>query len=217
MQPTFHLDTSKFSLTDLRKSFESRTLLPSRAILKNKLTQHFKTLKSEGINSLKELLSALKNKSAIEHVSEKTGISVEYLTILKREAGSYLPNPVTINKFPGIDPKVLQKLEYLGIKNSKQLFERTVTKEDKKQLAKDTGLSPGQFEPVIALCDLSRLYGVGPVFARLLLDIGIDSVKKFLSCTHKQIKEMYEKATGKKADFTENDIRFTLEIAKYLQ
>ena len=69
---------------------------------------------------------------------------------------------------------------------------------------------------VVQLSDLVRLYGVGPAFTRLLYDVGIKSVEAFLKYGPKEIVKIYEKRTGKKADFAEKDIRFSYEMAREL-
>ena len=65
--------------------------------------------------------------------------------------------------------------------------------------------------------DLARLYGVGTVFARMIYDVGIRSVKTFIQYDAEEFVSLYEKATHKKADFSVNDINFSLELAKELE
>ncbi len=192
-------------------------MIPSRKPLKEKLKSRFRTIKSAGVNSVGDLIRVLKNKPKIEAFSKRTGVSIDYLTLLKREAGSYFPNPVRLDRFPGIKSHAVSKLEKIGISNSKQLFDRTVATGDRKALVSESGLSEDEINEFIGLSDLSRLYGVGPVFARLILDIGIDSVKSFLSHRPEEIITIYEEQTGKKADFTVHDIRFTLEMAREME
>ena len=66
------------------------------------------------------------------------------------------------------------------------------------------------------MSDLARLYGVGPVFARIIYDVGINSVKGFIKYSAKEFITIYENKTHKKADFGEGDINFSIEIAKEL-
>ena len=212
----YHLDPEKISLEQFRQSLQARELIPSRVILKETLAERFEVLSSMGISNLKELIDSLKSKAKIENFSKQTGLPVGYLTILKREVGSYFPNPVPLNKFPGIEAQVLLKLEKLGLKNSKQLFNSAKTNKGRQSLCSDTVISEQQLMELVQLSDLVRLYGVGPVFARLLYDVDIKSVESFLTYGPKEIVRIYEEKTGKKADFAEKDIQFSYEMAREL-
>jgi hypothetical protein len=217
MSKEYHLDPEKVSLEKLRLSLEMRKLIPSRLILKEKLSTRFEILSSAGILNLKELIDALKSKKKIEVFSKWTGLEVEYLTILKREASSYFPNPVRLSSFPGIKADVIRKLEENGLKNSKQLFYATTSRAKRERLCLETGLSDIEIMEVVQLSDLVRLYGVGPAFARLLFDTGIRSVEKFLEYGPQDIVRIYEEKHQKKADFSESDILFTHELARELE
>lgn len=216
MDATYHIDLDSFSLERFEASLASRELIPSRQLLKEKLRRRFKILETHGITTLGELIRALKTKPLIEAFAKKTGLEVNYLTVLKREASSYLPNPVKLDKFPGIDRHVVAGMEQAGIRNTKHLFEKTLTPKAKRQLLEQSKISAKDLDELIALSDLSRLYGVGPVFARILYDIGIESVHAFVSHNAEEIIAIYEQATGRKADFTPSDIRFTLEMSAQL-
>ena len=118
--------------------------------------------------------------------------------------------------FPGINPKDIQALETIGIRNTKQLFNRGQNRKEKKQLSIETGIPIENLDEFFALSDLARLYGVGPVFARIIYDVGIKSVNDFVKYEAHEFITIYENKTGKKADFGVNDISFSLEIAKEL-
>ncbi len=98
MSTKYHIDAGKFDLKKFRISLESRILIPSRMILKEDVRVRFQMLESVGLHNLEDLMSALKNKNKIANFSKKTGLPVEYLTILKREAGSFFPNPIQLRK-----------------------------------------------------------------------------------------------------------------------
>ena len=69
---------------------------------------------------------------------------------------------------------------------------------------------------LVCLSDLTRAYGVGPVFARIIYDVGIKSIREFVQNTAEDFIEVYEKKEQKKADFGINEIQFSLELAKEL-
>lgn len=188
-------------------------MIPSRAILKDHLSTRFDIISSQGINTLGELISSLKTKPLIEAFAQKSKLSVDYLTILKREASSYLPNPVQLKQFSGVDTEVVSELGKRGINSSRQLFDRA---DELRMLSSDTGVPSQQIRELMCLSDLCRLYGVGPVFARILYDIGIDSVQTLAAHSGAEIVDIYEDQTQKTADFSARDIEFTLELARDL-
>ena len=67
---------------------------------------------------------------------------------------------------------------------------------------------------LVCLSDLVRAYGVGPVFARMIYDVGIKSIKEFVEYTAEEFIRIYEEKEQKKADFGINEIQFSLELAK---
>ena len=55
-----------------------------------------------------------------------------------------------------------------------------------------------------------RAYGVGPVFARIIFDMDIKSIKEFVENTAEDIIRIYEEKEQKKADF--GSMRFGLVL-----
>lgn len=217
MSAKYNVDPTRMSLATLERNIGSRELVPSRRVLKNDLKKAFGQLAAMGIHSLQELLDALKNKKKLEALAQESGLEPEYLVLLKREASSYLPKPVRLSTFPGIKRQTIAKLESEGITNTKHLFELAHTEAGQTKLSRKTGLSTKELAELVALSGLARLYGVGPAFARMLCDLGIDSVAAFVKLEPKEIIALYEKESQKKADFTESDIKFTLELARSLE
>lgn len=216
MGKQYQIKLEKYSLQKFKKNLESREMIPSRTILKSEIDQRFAMLANADISNLKELIDRLKTKQKIEQFSDDTGLSTEYLTILKREANSYLPSPVRLDKFPGVEARYVNRLEAEGIKNSRQLFNRAKAREDRNQLAQRTEIPLDKLNELVCLSDLVRAYGVGPVFARLIHDVGIKTINEFVSYTAAEIIEIYEKKEQKKADFGVNEIQFSLELAQEL-
>lgn len=216
MGKQYDLDIEKLSLQKFKKSLQQRDLAPSRVILKDNIENRFKTLDLNGVRTLKTLVDVLKTKQKIENFSKKANLSVDYLTILGREARSYLPKPINLKQFPGIDPKTIKSLEQVGIKNTKQFYNRVTFAKQANQISKMSGVSTKNIGELSSLSDLTRLYGVGPVFAIMLNNVGINSVERFAKCTAAELIELYENETQKKADFSEKDMNFSLYLAKQL-
>ena len=212
----YHIDIEKYSLQKFKNNLSSREMIPSRVSLKDELDERFKILEINGIKNLKELIDVLKTKPKIELFSKETGLTIEYLTLLKREAKSYLPNPIRLDKFPGIPTKYVDRLDAEGIRNSRQLFNEAKNKNERDQISKRTEIPIEIMNELVCLSDLARAYGVGPVFARMIYDVGIKSIKEFVENTAEEFIRIYEDKEQKKADFGVNEIQFSLELAKEL-
>ena len=216
MKSSYHIDPKEFTLQYLEENLLSRELIPSRKSLTEGIQAKFKLLRGEGIQTLDDLIGRLKNKKGMEEISIQTGISLDYLTLLRREANSYLPNPVALSKFPGIDRNVISILAENGIKNSRHMYEKACTESDRKQLSERIGLKNEVLKELVGLSDLVRAYGVGPVFARILFDTGIHSIQELIQYTSEEIIMLYEDTFHQKADFSLRDMNFSLEIARAL-
>ncbi|HDD61296.1 MAG: hypothetical protein DRI65_06855 [Chloroflexota bacterium] len=216
MAASYHINPSKYPLQELKKDLLNRDLIPSRKPLKDDLETNLQILEGKGIQTLGDLIDALKNKNKIREISSLSGISEKYLTLLRREANSYLPNPVPLDKFSGFGASEIQNLAAAGIKNSRHIFELAYKNPDLGSLPIDFGVSPETFSELVGLSDLSRAYGVGPVFARILYDAGVHSINEFRSYTPQQVIDLYESKTGKMADFSISDIKFSLNLVQAL-
>lgn len=216
MAKQYHLNLEKYSLQKFKNNLKSREMIPSRVRLKDDLDGRFKKLERIGITNLKELTDRLKTKPKIEAFSKETDLTTEYLTLLNREAKSYLPNPIRLDKFPGIPTHDVKRLETEGIKNSRQLLNEVKDSSGLDHLSQRAEISFEVINELVGLSDLARAYGVGPVFARLLYDVGIQSIQEFVAKTAEEIIGIYEEKEQKKADFGINEIQFSLELAKEL-
>lgn len=216
MSKRYQIDLEKYSLQKFKNSLQSREMIPSRISLKDDLDTRFRILENCGIVNLKELIDRLKTKEKIEQFSQETHLSIQYLTLLNREAKSYLSKPIRLDKFPGVQKEYLNQLEEEGIHNTRQIFLEAQEKSEREQWSKEIGIPKEALNELIGLSDLSRIYGVGPVFARLIYDVGIRSVKEFVAYTAEDFIRIYEEQTQKKADFGVGEIQFSLELAKEL-
>jgi len=217
MKAHYHIHLEKYSLQKFKHNLESRDMIPSRVSLKEDLDDRFRVLDNAGITNLKELVTALKTKPKVEEFSKETGLSIQYLTLLSREARSYLPNPVRLDKFSGVSSATIEKLEATGIKNSRHLFNAVQTKAEREELAQQVEIPIEHLDELFGLSDLSRVYGVGPVFARMIYDVGIQSVRKFVRYSANEFINIYETQTQKKADFGINEIEFSIILARDLE
>jgi predicted flap endonuclease-1-like 5' DNA nuclease len=217
MKDQYHIDMEEYSLGKFKQDLQSREMIPSRVSLKDDLEARFIILESAGITNMKELVNTLKTRQKIESFSAETGLPVEYLTLLKREANSYQPAPIRLDRFPSVASEHTGKLSDAGIKNSRQMFNQAGKKEARQLLSQETGLPMEVLDELAGLSDLSRAYGIGPVFARMLYDAGISSIQEFSENSAADIVRLYEEATDKRADFGLNEMQFSLDLARELE
>jgi len=220
MTDDYHIDLERFSLERFRDILITGEVLPGRKILKEKISERFEILKSMGIRNLKELIEALKTKVKVERFSQESGLPKDYLIILRREANSYIPRPVNLKDIPGVDSEYIERLAAVGIKHTKHLFERARFKRDRAELSRLVNVPTDTLLELVKLSDLARIGGVGPVFARIFLDAGIDTLEKL---SNSSADEVFERtiAVNKEKGYTKvmatlKDVKLCVNTAREL-
>ena len=175
---TYYIDLEKISIDEYRIKLASSYLPPGRMVLKDKIDERFGYFQSIDIKNIKELIQLLKKKEKVAELTKFDFFSVDYLKILLRELNSILPKPNKITEFTRISKETAEILEKNGIKNTEKLYDRVITKSDRKQLAESTGIKEEEVLTLTKLTDLSRIKWVGATYAQMLYDLGIDTVEK---------------------------------------
>jgi hypothetical protein len=102
--------------------------------------------------------------------------------------------------------------------NTRDFFERLQTEEQVAKVSLETGIPVARLKELHALCDLSRITGVGGVFARVIYEAGIRSSREFaLSDASKQLlhyRAVIDKHGYKAGHFSEEDIRYCIDYAR---
>ena len=111
-------------------------------------------------------------------------------------------------------------LELHGIRDSKQLVENGAKLKDRQNLSEKHNLPFDKLSELVCLCDLVRITGVGPVFAGIIYDAGINTVKNFLSYDAIELFERLTKTNSEKGftkvKFTQKDIEYCIEHGRDL-
>ena len=214
----YYIDLEKISIDDYRIKLESAYLPPSRMILKDRLDERLGYFKSIGIENVKGLIQLLKKKDKFAELSKVECLSVNYLTILLRELKSTLPKPNKIKDFVGISKDIADKLEKIGIKNTEKLYDKVISKTDRQDLAYITGIRDKDILELTKLADLSRIKWVGVTFARMLYDLGIDTVEKASKTDpvklHASINQLNKEKSIYKGQIGLNDMKIFVNAAK---
>ncbi|KAF5433514.1 protein of unknown function (DUF4332) [Candidatus Methanophagaceae archaeon] len=218
MDDSYYIDLGNFTIEKYKNVLEQAEMLPSRIILKEKIAERIQCLKENGIKNLEDLISVLKTTEKVKYFAKKSGLPEDYLLILRREVNSYQPKPVNLKKFPGVKGEAIEKLARIGIKNTKHLFEKVKTQKERDELAKQTNITNEELLELVKLTDISRVKWIGPIFARIFLDSGTDTVEKISKSTaenlFKELVEINNKKEYTKGNFTAKDVLLCINIAK---
>lgn len=171
-------DLSKITLDEYKKELKTGRLLPSRQPLLEDIDEKFNILKKEGYSNLADLKKGLDNKKKFDEMVKKTGLSGDYLKILKREVGNVLPVPIKFSEIPNISEKIIKKLTDLNITNTEVLFPYIVDNQSRKEFLKKSGLNDDEVMWLTKIVDVSRIKWVGPKLAKLIVDTKFDTVEK---------------------------------------
>ncbi|MFZ4725136.1 MAG: DUF4332 domain-containing protein [Paludibacter sp.] len=220
MNDNYFINVEKFSIEKFKNILTTKDILPGRVVLKEALEERFELLKSRKIDTLSDLLDTLKTKSKIEKFSNDTGLSVEYLTILRREANSYISVPIRLIELLFVETDIINILEANGIRDSKQLFDMAAKRSDRRKIAEKFELPMDKLLELVRLCDLVRITGVGPVFARIIYDAGIYTVNDFMSYDSIDLFERLKTTNDihgwTKTKFTLKDIEYCINLGRDL-
>jgi hypothetical protein len=218
MNEDYYLDFQRYPLETWKGELKESKLLPSRQILKEDLEARFKVLKEQGISNLQELMDALKTPGKARDFASQTGLPEDYLLVLRREVMSLKPGPVNLSKFPGVNPGAIKKLEEAGIKTTLHLFRTVKTPQNREELADELGVPREDILELTQLTDLSRVKWVGPVFARIILDSGTNTVEKLSKAKsgplYGRLLDINQEKGYTKARFVESDLSLCIEFAK---
>lgn len=214
----YYIDLEKITIDDYRIKLEAAYLPPSRMLLKERTSERFECFKRLGITNVKELTQLLKKKDQLAKLQKNDCFEGDYLVILLRELNSILPKPNKIRDFEGIQTTTFLALEQHGITNTQKLYDWVVSSEKQAELSGLTGISNAEILELTKLSDLSRIKWVGAGFARLLYDLGVDTVEKVSQANpvelHEQVNQLIRKKNSYKVQIGLNDIKILIQAAK---
>lgn len=214
----YSLDLENISLETYRELLLSKELLPGRRMLHEDLAERFARIASAGVKNLSGLKKALSSPDKILSFSKASGVSEEYLVLLKREAGSLEQKPLPVVSFLRMDTDTAERLHTAGIKTSRDYHAFYLSAPHKA--AHRIGIGSGLAQELFSLSDLVRINGVGAAAAQTFFEAGYISA----ACVAKaEAGEMLEKVTSVNnlkhyynAKLGEKDMQFCIDFAKTL-
>lgn len=193
----YNPDISNISLEDFKNDLQTGRLLPSRKPLLKDIGKKFFLIQKAGINNAGRLNDELKSSKKLSGLAKATGISEEYLKLLKREVNNLLPTPIKFVNIPNIAEDILKQLHALDIADTEDLFPYVKDPDHRREFKILTGLSMEEILWLAKLVDVSRIKWVGPKLARLIVDTEYDTVQKLLGADPESLLLAFNKAKEK--------------------
>lgn len=217
---TYSINAQNITLDDLMKRIKETDLVPSRSMLTEDIDRKFAGLMQNGIDTLEDLRKAVKTPKSIASLAEKANISVEYLTLLRREIEGYFPKSFPFSDFSLLDQNKIKKLESNGYKNTAQFYEWMEDKDKWDKEIQVLGLDRDFIAQMFALADLTRIQWVNPTFAGMLYDAGCTSAESVAEADAEQLCKAVERINEEKKYFKGKiglrDIKRLVKAASYL-
>lgn len=185
----YYIDLKNISIDTYKEILKTADLIPSWKILEEDIDKNFEVIKKHGIKNLDELLAAFKDKRKILEFSKQSGLTENYLIVLKRVVNGYRQKPNRIKDFTCIPEIVVHKLEEFGIKNTLKLYEEILTTKKRNELSEKTGIGNNEIMTLTKLTDLSRIRWVNHTFAYVLLEAGYDTAQKVANADYQELYE----------------------------
>ena len=206
---SYAIQLSKISIGDFKAIILGKQLLPSRKCIIENIDINFQKIECYGITELQALKLTLNNPKKLSALVNNTGISADYLTIIKRELHALEQTPVLIKDF-GLDAAVTEELAARGIRSSRDFYER----------AADISMPDNTRTQLLALCDLVRVNGIGAAAAMTFLAAGYRNAKDIATGEAGEMLERISHANSENQCFSANlgkkDMQYCIDNAKLI-
>ena len=134
--------------------------------------------------------------------------------------------PFPLKDFLKINPAYVGKLEAQGIRNANQMLTAGKSPKKRQELATETGIPVEAILELVKLSDLTRIFGVKSIRARLYYDAGVDTLDKMAKWNPNKLRTMltdFVQKTGfkgiaplpKEAEFTVKEARKLPRVIEY--
>jgi hypothetical protein len=194
----YSIDLARITLDEFEELIVTTNLSPGRMILTNNLSRVIDKLKQQGIDHLAALQKILHNKKQYPELANELSVSPEYLIVLNREINGYVSKPVPLSKLDVFSRADLDSLAKAGVKSTKDVYELCSAKASRQELAERLNLSEKHLIASLELADLLRINGVGPIYAKILREIGIRGAVDYLKLGSQDILDKYQRVNEEK-------------------
>lgn len=216
----YSIDLERISCARYAEILKHQNLLPGRRVLLEDLDEKIAKIKDLGIQNLHQLKEDLATPNKLTAFSQKTGISSDYLTILRREMGSLEQKPVPLADFPGISPGILSRLSESGIKTSKDLLDHYWADSKFIEGFEGNAADSEGIARLLCLSDLVRINGVGFAAATTLLEAGYKRIADVAAAEPEELLDRVTRANSVghyySAKLGLKDMQFIIDFAALL-
>jgi len=133
---------------------------------------------------------------------------------------------ISLKDLVGVQRQHVDKLAALGIRTADDMLRAGQSPSRRQELSEQTGIPVNAILELVKLADLSRIFGVKGIRARLYHDAGVDSVEKMAQWDPKALRTMlveFVDRTGfsgiaplpKEAEFTVAEARRLPKVVEY--
>jgi hypothetical protein len=217
----YYIDLAAISIEAYKSILKETDLLPSWKILGADIDKNMDAILRKDITNLAMLIGAIKTKSKVQEFAGRSGLSIEYLTVLSRVIRGYHPKPNRFQDFPNMPSEIPAKLASLGIKNTLHLYTYVLTPEKRKAFSRKSGISIAQIDWLTRLTDLSRIKWVNHTFAYVLCEAGYHSARDVAHADPQEMYERIKKLNSERMFYKGNigakDMARCVEAAKWLE
>ncbi len=178
-------------MKEYKEILETKYLIPSMRVLLEDIDRNFDLIEAQGIETMGALYKSLKTKKKAEELAETAGIDADYMIVLRRSVSSYKGALRKLVEYPLIQGELENRLNELGLKTSKDLYEFLGETGEKESM---TSLNASEeiIQQLTGLMDVTRLRYVSPLFATALAACGYDSVTKVAGA---EVSDLYDAIT----------------------
>jgi len=115
----------------------------------------------------------------------------------------------------------VELLKSRGLKSTKNFFEQMQAEQKQAEWSLNTGIPAYRLKEIYSLCDLSRITGVGGIFARVLYEAGIKSTAAFAGTDALKLlagcRKVIEKHGYAVGNLGEEDMNYGLHYARVVE
>ncbi len=159
---SYHFNLTGVSLKEYKEILETKYLIPSMRVLLEDIDRNFDLIEAQGIETMGALYKSLKTKKKAEELAETAGIDADYMIVLRRSVSSYKGALRKLVEYPLIQGELENRLNELGLKTSKDLYEFLGETGEKESM---TSLNASEeiIQQLTGLMDVTRLRYVSPL------------------------------------------------------
>lgn len=212
----YSIDLTSISLDEFCETLLTVDLLPSRQALADHVAAVVPKLAGRGVDDLGGLKKLLASKNRYPELADELEVDTNYLTLLNREVNSYVSKSVPLAKLELLSGDQLRRLRSVGIKSTKDLYERCALRSERAVVASETGIAPDRLEHALGLANLIRINGVGPAFAEYLLDAQVTGPADFIDRDLQQMADDYAAQVGDGPKLRIEDLEFVRRYCRSL-